>query len=455
MRKRPSFLWKATLPQSAGARKKTSHGMNYMMVALAAALVMWSLSLLVNSCNLAVTPLVLHPSFSFLSPPDATPTHPAASHTSPTVTLPYRPPTGLARAWRPLAFPCYPQDGKRLMYTTPTRRGLLFLRPHKVGSTTMVGIVLRLVHHRSSLPGRPCHHRAMHGSAQSYVYAQRDRSESFLFSLVRDPTKRAISQFFHFAVSAQGGQVPTDATFQEYLRHADRQNYYLKDLATRNYTANDTVDELEEIFYQQAGNLTVDGYNQIMDVGGEKAALLELEWDEMLHFGPRVKQRDVVSDILTDYDFLAVTERLDESLVALQMLLNLTTREILYTRARSSGTFSYGGPKRPCLYMQPSFVTPGMRDFFASVEWQKAIAGDQLLYEAANESLDRTIASLGSHSFARKLQVYRAVLVKAQVHCQGRVHTLCTEGGVHQTNTSCYIWGEGCDHECLGDLVHD
>jgi hypothetical protein len=307
-------------------------------------------------------------------------------------------------------------------------------------------------------------HRAMHGTARSYAYAQRDPSASFLVSLLRHPTARAISQFFHFSVST-GGAVPTDAAFVDYLRHTDRQNYYLKELMTRHYTNatsttannnNETVEELERLFYRQAGNLTADDYNTIMDEGGANAAMLEQDWDEMLHFGNGVEHRDVVRDILDDYDFLAVTERLDESLVALQMLLNLTTREILYSaRARSSGTFSFGGRARPCLYISPSFVTPGMRDFFASAEWQRSIAGDLLLYQAANESLDRTIASLGREVFARNLQVYRVALVQAAAHCRGRVHTLCTDGGVHQTNTSCYIWGEGCDHECLGDLVLD
>ena len=46
-----------------------------------------------------------------------------------------------------------------------------------------------------------CLHRSMHGSALDLEYDQRDHKRSFLFSLIRDPTKRAISEFFHFRVA--------------------------------------------------------------------------------------------------------------------------------------------------------------------------------------------------------------------------------------------------------------
>jgi len=40
-----------------------------------------------------------------------------------------------------------------------------------------------------------------------------------------------------------------------------------------------------------------------------------------------------IESILRQYEFLAITERMDESLVVMQLLLNLTTHEILYIRA--------------------------------------------------------------------------------------------------------------------------
>jgi hypothetical protein len=107
-------------------------------------------------------------------------------------------------------FPCYESDKQALMSTQPARAGLLFQRPHKTGTTTMVGILMRLAHNRAAglTPqgkrrqnitwSQVCKHRAMHGTAVSYKYSQRNRQKSFLFSVIRDPTAKAISRFFHF-----------------------------------------------------------------------------------------------------------------------------------------------------------------------------------------------------------------------------------------------------------------
>ena len=59
---------------------------------------------------------------------------------------------------------------------------------------------------------------------------------------------------------------------------------------------------------------------------------------------PPLDYHKVVQDILNDYDFIAITERMDESLVVMKILLNLTLDEILYSKpARSAGSFSNGG----------------------------------------------------------------------------------------------------------------
>lgn len=85
-----------------------------------------------------------------------------------------------------------------LMKETPTREGILFQRPMKTGSTTMTGIVLRLVHNRGQQQYGfdKCRHRSIHGSAEKFEFGKRNPKKSFLFSIIRHPTKKAISQFF-------------------------------------------------------------------------------------------------------------------------------------------------------------------------------------------------------------------------------------------------------------------
>ncbi len=155
-----------------------------------------------------------------------------------------------------------------------------------------------------------CRHRAMHGSGLDYQYAKRDRSKSFLLTMVRNPTKRIISHMFHFVVSAHHYE-PIDATFKFHLSVDVKPHPLLRDAS------------ITPIFGK-----------------GRKVP-------ESFNF------TDAVQQVLDAYDFIMVTERFDESLVALKMLLKLDFEDILYTRERSEGSFTNGFPDRPCIYIVP------------------------------------------------------------------------------------------------------
>eukprot|EP00522_Entomoneis_paludosa_P011089 CAMPEP_0172440380 /NCGR_PEP_ID=MMETSP1065-20121228/1011_1 /TAXON_ID=265537 /ORGANISM="Amphiprora paludosa, Strain CCMP125" /LENGTH=437 /DNA_ID=CAMNT_0013189173 /DNA_START=107 /DNA_END=1417 /DNA_ORIENTATION=- len=370
--------------------------------------------------------------------------------------------TGIARAFQRFegGFPCYPGE-PHLMDLSPAHEGFLFQRPMKVGSTTMVGVVLRLAHSRSpwlkddKKRGRKCKNRAMHGSALSMEYDKRDRSKSFLFSLLRHPTKRIISEFFHFYVGTHNVE-PTDKNFLSYVTMIKNQHKYVNDLRLKNYTEKISKLSLLNSFLEMNGFATEADYRRAANKNTENGRRLKWLRDEYMEYGTsEPNMTEVVRDIVNGYDFLAVTERMDESLVVMQMLLNLTTKEILYTHSRGSGTFSNGPRERPCIFIPRSFVTPGMQKYFESDEWQRVIRGDLLLYKAANESLDRTIEALGPKEFQRNLQALKQGLKLAEDNCKGgRVVTLCNEGGeaIPFVNNTCYIWGEACDHECINEL---
>ena len=123
------------------------------------------------------------------------------------------------------------------MLTTPAHEGLLFQRPVKTGSTSLTSIVLRLVHRYASVlpedsPVRWCKYRSMHATSRILDFEHRDRDRSYLISVVRDPTLKAISRYFHFDVSA-GQQVPTDAHFQMIMRRVYNRNDLVQQLSTR------------------------------------------------------------------------------------------------------------------------------------------------------------------------------------------------------------------------------
>jgi hypothetical protein len=164
----------------------------------------------------------------------------------------------------------------------------------------------------------------------------------------------------------------------------------------------------------------------------------------------------LVSTATDEYDFIAVTERMDESLVVWKLLLNLDFYDIMYIKARSSGTFSNGDAAkgRPCVYLVPSFLTPGMQEFFESKEWKDSNAMDILLYQAAYQSLDNTVEALGKERVQKELALFYEAQALASAFCEGKVRGFCTPGGtlIPPGKRTCVVWGEGCDFDCLQDF---
>lgn len=104
--------------------------------------------------------------------------------------------------------------------------GLLFIKPMKVGSSTATGINLRIsknVAERQHANFSICENSYDH--SQGEYFRDRDIPNSFLWSFVRHPTKRAVSWFFHFVVSRKKIK-PTISSFKKYT--AMQKNYYLK-----------------------------------------------------------------------------------------------------------------------------------------------------------------------------------------------------------------------------------
>lgn len=417
-----------------------------------------------------------------------------------------------SRTWKPFEhkFPCYPpsQNDHNIMKMTPCHTGILFQRPTKVGSTTMTNIVLRLAYNRGSIEANKektissrklketkktkstqklkqtkktkstatatstanqdawhnppwCQHRTMHQSSVKLDYTHRDKEKSFLFSLVRDPTKRELSEYFHFFVTYKREE-PTDINFITHAIKPQNSNRLIRDL-TFDETLPRKMDAEFEWFMVDwnkkhgSGTSTETTRNNIDHLLKNETILEPLNYTQ------------IVGEILDNYDFIAVTERMDESLVAFKILLGLSVEEVLYAKAsRSAGSFSNSEPAetRPCMYLIPSFLTDGMRDFFYTPHkndrWIEYSRGDALLNHAASESLDRTIDEVfGRERFERELTEFRNALAYAQAICMSEpdlVLGLCDEAGRSVSNdpnrtTTCYIWSEGCDHKCLNERV--
>lgn len=152
-----------------------------------------------------------------------------------------------------------------------------------------------------------------------------------------------------------------------------------------------------------------------------------------------------VNKILEGYDFIGVTERLDESLVAMQMILGLKTSDILYNPAGLDEDWDEKG-----VYVQPSFVSQTMSKFFATDTWRELSRGDYLLYLAANASLDRTIEALGRQEFDAKLAAIGHAKELVMTQCDKILTKYSSSGRVFKTD--CLYANAGCGTRCFNRL---
>jgi Sulfotransferase family len=193
---------------------------------------------------------------------------------------------------------------------SPASVGLLLVKTFKTGSSTAAGVTLRLAQqiarrrnltfevadrnlppHAKKASWTLCKNRVMHAQTHSMGYADRDRSRSFLWSVVREPTSRAVSHYFHSLVSRRRINASNDEFFLRYLKseipsyQLDFEDYQIKYLS-----------------FHHLPRYNRSAYDPIHEI----------------------------NDILRNYDFVAITERLDESLVAMQMLLGLDAEDIAH-----------------------------------------------------------------------------------------------------------------------------
>jgi hypothetical protein len=314
-----------------------------------------------------------------------------------------------ARAFEPYPhdLPCCAADNwtDYRVLRSPSRKGFIMIKLMKTGGSTAAGINLRIARNvgRRYRNGMMCKVRNDHATVRSLQLAQRFQNKSFLWTILRDPTKRITSQFFHFQVSRNKVQ-PTDLNFKNYTMNHSGPHHYLH-------------------------TLTLAPQGPIMLGDHEKLG----------------------SEIFQEFNFIGVTERMDESAVALQMLLNLTTGDVLFLNAKSSGGFDDGMSNVGCAYIVPSFLSPGMKEFFDQPQWKNSI--DVQLYRAANRSLDLTIERLGKERFQTQLARFQNAQQVVRETCGPSVVLPCGPDGRRNRKHDC-LWNDsGCGTVCLDKVA--
>ncbi|KAG7340282.1 galactose-3-O-sulfotransferase [Nitzschia inconspicua] len=169
----------------------------------------------------------------------------------------------------------------------------------------------------------------------------------------------------------------------------------------------------------------------------------------------RETTRQHVAEVLNEYDFLLLVERMDESLVVLQFLLDLDTDDLLHLNSKSAGNYAMLLSDETCHRIQPSIVSDATMRYLSSSYWHNEHYGDYLLHAAIDASLDRTIADIGPERFEKALATFRQRMVLAQERCEAHAHFPCSSTGEVQwelSEESCYDLDWGCGYPCLDEL---
>ena len=316
--------------------------------------------------------------------------------------------------------PCYPPNPKFANDRSPASVGLLFSKPTKVGGSTAAGVHARIARNTADRQGKNyplCDLRWDHGRT-SMKFAFRDKTKSLLWTVFREPRSRYVSLFYHFQVS-RGRMEASAPNFLETIKRYHKGSNYLTQGSIYNYNQRDPYDDP----------------------------------------GKHIKS------ILQELDFIAITERMDESLVALAMLWGLPLADVLYLSAKQNGEYDGGGGG--CHLLQKGVVLPGMQEVLDSEYFDSVTKWDSVLYQLANRSLDMTIdQTIGREDFNHALATYRHAKEVAHERCSGEVAFPCTGGGIIDTpgnlgsrippqDTDCLMKDSGCGYMCLDDVASE
>eukprot|EP00977_Amphora_coffeiformis_P013617 scaffold3608_cov183-Amphora_coffeaeformis.AAC.4 len=302
-------------------------------------------------------------------------------------------------------------------------QGLILVKVPKAASSTAASVSIRISRNSEQRGGeKPCKSLQWRHKP-GRTYADRSRSKSFLWTTVRDPAERAISTIFYHNVSRR--------------RPTQQQNVPDEDI----------IEQLRWSTHEHTGEIPP--YNF---------------WNASRPSRVRhpTALQNLVRDTLGQYDFVAVTDRMDESLVAMALLMGVPVSDVVVSSSKVAGRqyqfVHLPGNEFKCILTVSSYIQPGVKKFLESDKWKAPNWGDYLLHKAASLSLDRTIEAIGRERFDMALLEYRRLREMEQVYCAPHVKFPCSDEGIPQPDVSkesCYLpfFDFGCGYKCIDDIV--
>jgi hypothetical protein len=299
--------------------------------------------------------------------------------------------------------------------------GILLAKTFKTASTTAAAVTIHIaerVAQRKKLKTARCQIHTHHGFSRKNRPKYRG-SPSVLWSSVREPGARALSAYSYYIL----GKRKTRQEDKDLLMWLDGvKNHQFVQLRT------------------QRG----------LSADGGKATLFQLTEDSNQTFARILRE-----EIMPLYDFIAVQERMDESLVVLKLLWGLEDGDIVVSSANGGPWKKNWNPRGSCFYNPNVDRTPEVEEYL-STRFRQGNA-DYLLHAIANQSLDLTIDVLGRERVKREVQKHVKLRALATERCIEETTFPCSETGEWQADfeENCYEFDEGCGHKCMDRVLDE
>ena len=283
--------------------------------------------------------------------------------------------------------------------------GLIFVKSPKAASSTGAGISLRIsekvgnrIHH-----GVPCTVNYTHPFAYFRGHAKRSTTTtSLLWTIVREPAARQLSIYNFFFVTRKGLNSTNEETVRSHM--ATHKTGQFRYIATRHFAPS---------------------------VLERKSAL---------------EQQQLVKSLLEHYHFMAVAERMDESLVVMKLLFGLEHDDLIVLPSK------VGYDYKTCRRVAKMKWTRTLQDF---IHINFTVGNiDYLLYDAVNQSLDQTIERLGRDVFERELKEHRRLQALAEKECMVNILP-CSQNksSLGEAQVVCYAEDSGCGYPCVDEVL--
>ena len=335
-----------------------------------------------------------------------------------------------------LPFPTWPRETKYtwcLQHYFPKKSGLLFHKLFKTGSSTAASVHLRVAHkvgERKNFSS-PCAVFYKHSFSLQNDQRYRKKSRSFLWTILREPTARSVSSYFFYRIGLNGEDF-SDESMISYLE------------ATKNIQLVQVRDDMYKTSLEVKGGI-------LQNLGGLDPRQLESPMET-------VGQQLIQLQVLKAYNFIAILERWDESMVVLQLLLDLEDEDVIVLSSKSAGDWSWNwtsGENSTCFRIPKPTIPRQVKDYLQHNFTRGN--NDFLLYAAANRSLDLTIDKLGRRRVEAMVERHKSLKQLVEEKCRDQVIYPCSKDGHWQAEaySECYWRDMGCGFKCVDQVLDE